>query len=945
MTSASPAFVAFTAGEFSPRLHGRTDLAKYSSAAETIENFIVHPHGGVTRRPGTQFIEEIKDSDAKGRLIPFEFSTTQAYVLEFGNTYLRVYKDGGVVTEATKSISAITQATPPVVTANSHGYTNGDRVTLASISGMTQLNNRSFVVANKTTNTFELSGETIRGLSSYTSGGTSAKHYELATPYTTAQLPDLKFAQSADVMYICHPSVSPRKLTRTDHNNWTLTEVSFINGPFLDDNVSTTTITPDARSGSGVTFTASGSTFASSDVGRQIKIFNGFATITAFTSATSVDGTVGTMPDGSAELLPTYTATTISFHEGDPSSTGLSHNDRLQDTGRNFITQGFTANMVVTITGSTSNNKTVKVVQVTDDTMLLAPSDDLADEVAGDTVTIAGTLGATTEWALGYWSTTDGFPGAVSFYEERLVFAGSTNYPQTLWFSSSGDYENFTAVEVDGSVKDTNALIYTIASNQVNAIRYLSATKSLLVGTVGGEFAVRSSAADSPLTPTNTQIKRQSTYGASNVAPLQVENVTLFLHRNGRKLHELVFDFDTDSFKAPDLTILSEHITEGKLVDMDYQKEPDSIVWGVRDEDGVLVGMTYRRDENVIAWHGHKLGGKFTKSAVNYTYGHVESVASIPGTNVEDDVYLIVARTVDVPLIHTCGPNVTHNRIDAQAHGLSTGTQVTFETNGVVPTGAQAGDATNVFKADGSTIYFVRNVSADVFTIFTDSAGATSDTDSKRIQFSDAGTGELVIFAATRTTKTVRSVEKFNVIDFGTDVADCFFVDAGLSYSGSAASTMTGVQHLRGQVTTILHDGATHPTRSIAGVPPRLHLERTATKVHVGLNYESTLKTLNIDVGGEEGTAQGKVKRISDVTIRLFRTVGLLVGSTLTDLERIPFRSDADPLDQPVPLFTGDKETEFPGGFDLDGQIIVKQDQPLPMTVIGIYPRLQTFDE
>ena len=115
MVQASPGFFSFSAGEFSPRLHGRTDLQKYSTAAEEIENFIIHPHGGLTRRPGTEYIGEVKDSAAQVRLIPFEFSTTQAYVLEFGNTYMRVYKDGGRVVEDDKSISAITKANPAVV--------------------------------------------------------------------------------------------------------------------------------------------------------------------------------------------------------------------------------------------------------------------------------------------------------------------------------------------------------------------------------------------------------------------------------------------------------------------------------------------------------------------------------------------------------------------------------------------------------------------------------------------------------------------------------------------------------------------------------------------------------------------------------------------------------------------------------------------------------------
>ena len=649
------------------------------------------------------------------------------------------------------------------------------------------------------------------------------------------------------------------------------------------------------------------------------------------------------MPDGTAEILPTYVATTISFHEGDPDATGLEHNDRLQDTGRNFIDEGFTANMVVTITGSTSNNVTVKIVQVTDDTMLLKPADDLAAEAAGDTVTIVGTLGATTDWALGHWSTTTGFPGAVSFYEERLVFAGSTDFPQTLWFSTSGDYENFTGAEVDGSVKDSSALTYTIASNQVNAIRYLSATRSLLVGTVGGEFAVRASGTDQPLTPTNAQIKRQCSYGSADVRPETVANVTLFLHRNGRKVQELLFDFDSDSYKAPDLTILSEHVTESGIVEMCYQKEPDSILWCVRD-DGVLAAMTYRRDEDVVAWHRHKIAGKFTKSAVDYTYGHVESIATIPGTASEDELWVIVARTVDVPLLLSAGEDTTNDRINSVNHGLSTGTAITFVTNGEAPTGAQKGDSTNAFKADGATVYYARNVSTDVFSIFIDAAGASADTEAKKVGFSTAGTGTMSVYAETRSTTTKRYVERFKLFDFGTDVEDAFYLDSGLTYSGSAASTLTGTEHLRGFDVELLANGAAHPTRHPAADPSQVVLERTTTKCHVGLPFTSHLLTLRVDAGSMEGTSQGKTKRISDVSVRLYRTVGLLVGESATVYDRVPFRDSSMAMDTAIPLFTGDKDIEFDGGYGHEGQIYIAQNQALPMTIIGVYPRLQTFD-
>ena len=138
----------FTGGELSPRLDGRTDLAKYSSGCSTLQNLVVYPHGSAARRPGSTFIAEVADSDNKTRLIPFEFSTTQTYMLEFSNLKMRVYKDQGAVLEGDKTISGITAANPAVVTATSHGYENGDEVLISGVSGMTEVNGIRFLVAD-----------------------------------------------------------------------------------------------------------------------------------------------------------------------------------------------------------------------------------------------------------------------------------------------------------------------------------------------------------------------------------------------------------------------------------------------------------------------------------------------------------------------------------------------------------------------------------------------------------------------------------------------------------------------------------------------------------------------------------------------------------------------------------------------------------------------------
>ena len=615
--------------------------------------------------------------------------------------------------------------------------------------------------------------------------------------------------------------------------------------------------------------------------------------------------TVQTNSDLRAELLPAYTAATISFEEGDPSSTGLEHNDRILDTAKKFVDEGFKIGQKITISGTSSNNKTCLIVGVTDDTILVSPSDDFAAEAASSGNTITGTIEASDEWSLGAFSTQTGYPSTVCFYEERLVFAGTTEQPQTIFFSESGGFEQFKEGSADG-----DAMRYSIASQQVNIIRYLQPLRVLVVGTSGGEFAASSSATGEPLTPTNVQIKRQTTYGASKVSPIQSGNAVLFLQRAKRKIRELMYNFDVDGYMAPDMTILAEHVSEGGFNDMDIQQEPDNIIWAVR-ADGQLCGLTYRREEEVVAWHRHKLGGAFTGvhgsyASKTYDYGIVESVASIPSDLDEDDLYVVVKRTVN---------SATKRYIEKLAP-LNFGTDVAD---------AIFVDSSLSYAGVSNTLNGAINTTATTITLTSSSAFTTSGAvkiGQEIITYTGNSSNQL-----TGCTRTVAGLNSLH--------AD----DATIT---QAVISFTNLHHLEGATVSILGDGATHPDRTVsAGI---ITLARYVTKAHVGINYQSTLRTMRVEAGSADGTAQGKVKRLHHATVRLHRSVGVKIGESTAVNDLIPFRSSAAAMDQPIALFTGDKQIEFDSGFDTDGFVTVIQDQPLPLTLLGIYIRLQTFD-
>ena len=525
----APAQTSFNAGELSPLLKGRPTLDKYRNGCETLENFIPQIQGPARKRPGTRFVAEVKDSADATRLLPFEYSTTQAYVLEFGDLYIRFYLDGGVV-----------ESSPGVP-------------------------------------------------------------YEIVSPYTSAQLAALEYAQSADVIYITHPDHPPYKLARASALSWTITAVTFNWPPFNDENVGTTTLTASAVTGN-ITLTASASLFVAADVGSYFKIsevsaskYNQWTTGVSYSSGDIVYYLGNIYQSGTTAAAGSRPPIHTSGAESDGAVTWT------------FLHDGAGYAQVTAYTSATLVNATV---------IKRLP---------------ATALSGSTRWSEGAWSARRGYPHAVTFYEDRLWFAGSASKPQTLWASVSGDYENHKY-----GTNDDDALNYTINTQDMNTIEWLAPTKVLAIGTANGEFTLSATQISDPVTPTNVKITPQTTFGsATDVKPLRVGSVILFLQRAGRKLREYAYQFDTDSFVAPNMNVLADHITESGVLELAYQQEPSQIVWAPRT-DGVLTGMTYERTEDVVGWHRHTIGGI------------VESAVTVPHWDGDQDVlWLIVRRTID----------------------------------------------------------------------------------------------------------------------------------------------------------------------------------------------------------------------------------------------------------------------------------------------------------
>lgn len=633
MPRAEPLQSAFNAGEFSPDMAARTDFDKSRSALRKAENVIPLAQGGAARRGGTRFVVEVKDSTAKTYLAPFQFSTTQAYQLEAGNLYFRFMRNQGVITASNitgtvangtfdSDVSSWTDNSAGTG-AISHDGTN-NRLSLDS--GGTGATNQA-EAEQEITNALAVEhvlrfrvygapGDKIKlsigtatggtqilnakelgvGFHSHAFTATAANFFirfvydptvaksvtvddvalldnvatELTTPYTTAQIPNLRWAQSADVLFIVHSAHPTYKLLRFGHSSWSLEEVAWNDGPYLAENETATTLAPAATTGLGITVTATSIVgingdegFKSTDVGRWIRISDGTnfgaGVIVAFTDTTHVD----------IDIKDDFPATT-----------------------------------------------------------------------------------ARTGWKLGAWSGTTGYPQTIQFHEQRLVLSNTVTDPDKFWLSQSGDFENMRpdSDKTGGGVEvqDDDALDYRISSDQVNAVQWIRSGRQLTLGTRGGEWIASS---DGPtLTPTDIDVKQQTSTGSAFVDPVQVDNAVLFLQRGKRQIREFAFNFEADGFRSPDMTILANHITQSRICRMVYASAPDSLVVCLR-EDGRLAVLAYKREQDVVGWGRWTLGGVFGSDIAV-----VESVSVIPGNNgsgqVEDsterdEIWCVVKRTID----------------------------------------------------------------------------------------------------------------------------------------------------------------------------------------------------------------------------------------------------------------------------------------------------------
>lgn len=541
---------AFNAGELSPKMIGRSDVAQYSKGCRTLRNFLVTPYGSAERRPGTLHVAMAKQQTGVIRLIRFAFSETDAYLIEAGPLYFRFFKNGLPV----------------------------------------------------------MNGSTV---------------VEVVTPYTADQLRDLQFVQSADVMTICHPEHPVMELSRTAENTFTFAEKSFEFPPMLDPNTDDdATITPSDVT-DDITLTAAKDLFVAGHVGGYFQLTHPRHQNEVSTDFTADGVTASLEVKGywSFTTHGTWIGTLKIQRSFDGGSTWADFRAFSSDSDKNFVEDGSEDNDDVLYRVALSNyerassgtHKMCRVLLVNPDfattgvVRITGVTD--AKHAAATVVRKLGGTAATSEWDEGAWSTYRGFPRAVTYFEERMVFGGTKTRPQTIWGSKTAQWDNFLL-----GTKDDEGFSFTLSSNSVNSILWMTAQQSLVIGTSDSEWTLAAGDSNEPLTSSNFRLRPQAAYGSAGIPGILAGDSILFLQRGRRKIREFVYSWEREGYSSPDLTILADHITESGIVDVAFQQLPDPILYCLRG-DGVIVGLTYERDQEVVGWHRHDTDGFFVSIA------------------------------------------------------------------------------------------------------------------------------------------------------------------------------------------------------------------------------------------------------------------------------------------------------------------------------------------
>lgn len=509
----------------------------------------------------------------------------------------------------------------------------------------------------------------------------------------------------------------------------------------------------------------------------------------------------------------------------------------------------------------------------------------------------SGAQNDTDLWAFGAWSAAFGYPSETEYFADRQIFAATITQPQTIWMSKIGNYIDFGK---SSPILDDDAISATLNARQVNAIRDLVPLDKLIMLTSGGEWKT-SGGQDDVLTPSTVGFQPQTYWGAGRLSSLVIGNTGIFLQARGRIVRDIGYEYEADGYRGNDLTTFSSHLFQNSgIVAWAYQQSPLSVVWVVRD-DGVLLAMTYMREQEVIGWTPME------------TDGFVESVCCVAEAD-EDAVYLTIRRTID-------GADKRYiERLTSRR--IADVREAFFVDCGLSYDGRNTSTTTTTLTGSGWTVddTLTLTVSAALF-----SAGDVGDS----IVYGYLSDNPLRLEISSYSSPTVVSVIPQRNVETA-------YQATAITDWAWARDTMAGLDHLEGRTVAILSDGNVEAPRAVTG--GAVALDRPGTRVHIGLPYSADFETLDVSSSGE--TVRMRKKIIKRVGLIVQDSRNIKAGASFNRLSELAPRYD-EGYQAPASLQNGLVELWPSDAWNTNGRVCVRQDDPLPLTILGVIPEYE----
>lgn len=939
---------AFSAGVLAPKLWGRSDLEKYDLGLAEGMNWFVDFQGGISTRPGTEFVDYTLFNEKATKFFPFRFAPNVAntYVVLFSNGAVHFFQDGAPVVEATVTgITNITQANPGVVTRAAHGLANGDRIILDGIVGMTELNGREVQVAGVTANTFQLrlpiatvTNLNTTSFTAYSSGGEWNRIYSITSPYADTDLDELRAYQIRDTLRLTHPDFPIKNLTRTAHTSWSITDEVIGNHNSIP---------------SGVAITASGAGTAS--VGFVITAVNQAGEESLGSTMEVIDSIVN-YPTTAGSVTVTWNAIdnvkyynvyrTVVLPESDTGASAdatVTRAEQVGYVGQTFAPRFVDPNIIPDFTRtpplytSPFENESIEQINITaggagypvDSTVsasvgtgfrgfpIVDPSGAIISVVVerggtdygGTTISFAGGAGAGATADANVTPSSGNYPSISCVAQQRQIYAASDNDPLTLWWSRAGYFSHFDISQISS---DADSIEFEIDSEEVAPIRHLVEVQSgVLVMSKTGVWLLRGEEGKG-ITANDALADPQNYRGVSEVPPIKIDSDLLYIEGKGNTVRLLTNYSDlTKKYAGQNVSILSNHFftSINRIIAWSFASNPYNLVWAVR-ADGKFLPFTFVKEQDVYAW------------SIAQTEGLVTDCCTVEENGI-DSTYLAVRRYIGGSwrkYIERLRPRPFNHVEDSWC--VDCGLRTDYGVPNALLT---------IAAATGTNVLFT----TDVATFNSGHVGAMIR--------AGGGKAEITQFNSNTSVNATIIRPITDVLpESGRPVQQPF----GSWTLTQQFSSVSRAWHLEGESVQVLADGNVLAPKTV--VNGSFALGDDYTRVLLGMKFTCVARTLPFTADG--AVIEGKKKRPVGLMVRVVDTVGLKVGDTLASadlygMHDAPY-SGTLPVGytEPTPLQEAPQFAIINAPFDVNGQVYMVQDQPLPATVVGIVTTLEVGD-